>query len=124
MGKKKDKRFGKKPWNYKGREKWLYRKHLHLLNGVEKGFQYMVYVNVNRKGEIFESNPEFSLVEIDNFERCLFNRVIKTMGMCLICGEIDFTVLEEHHPDKEKMPDFKITLCGNCHNRLHFYYGK
>lgn len=50
-------------------------------------------------------------------------KAIGSDGICLFCGEIDPTLFEEHHPDKVKMPDFKITLCANCHRKLHWFYG-
>ena len=53
-----------------------------------------------------------------------FKTAINSLGMCLFCGELDFAVFREHHPDKEKMPDFTITLCANCHEREHFYRGQ
>ena len=45
------------------------------------------------------------------------------MGMCLFCGDIDWRHLEEHHPDKEKMPDFTVALCANCHKEIHWNNG-
>lgn len=38
---------------------------------------------------------------------------------CKICGETDPLKLEEHHPDKINRPDYTITLCANCHSKLH-----
>ena len=54
----------------------------------------------------------------------VFYRMIKSCGICLNCGEIDWRVLDEHHPDKEMMPDFTFTLCANCHRKLHWFIGK
>lgn len=51
-----------------------------------------------------------------------FDRAILGMGCCLFCNELDFRVLEEHHIDKEKLPNFTITLCANCHRKLHWMY--
>ena len=53
----------------------------------------------------------------------LYLRAINSMGMCLFCGELDWRVLQEHHPDKIKLPNFKVTLCANCHAKLHWNYG-
>ena len=52
-------------------------------------------------------------------EREMYNDAINGDGMCLICGEINFHYFQEHHIDKEKMPDFTITLCANHHTQLH-----
>ena len=52
-----------------------------------------------------------------------FNRARKTSGMCLLCGEIDWLVLEEHHVDPVKLPKFKISLCANCHKKIHWFTG-
>jgi RNase P subunit RPR2 len=37
---------------------------------------------------------------------------------CVKCGEVNTEVLEEHHPDKVNMPDYTITLCANCHEKI------
>jgi RNase P subunit RPR2 len=37
---------------------------------------------------------------------------------CIKCGEVNTEVLEEHHPDKVNMPDYTITLCANCHEKI------
>ena len=97
-------------------------KRIHLLYANENGFTYSIYIKITALGEVLE--PHMHLVEESNFEGYLFKRIINSSGMCLICGELDFTVFHEHHIDKDRMPDFTITLCGNCHNRHHFYYGK
>ena len=51
-----------------------------------------------------------------------FKKSISGAGCCLFCNDIDLRVLEEHHIDKEKLPDFTITLCANCHRKLHWMY--
>jgi len=53
----------------------------------------------------------------------LFDRVIKSLGMCLACGDLDFRHFDEHHIDKTKLPDFTITLCANHHRELHWNTG-
>ena len=57
-------------------------------------------------------------------ESTLFRNATKySMGICWECGEINWEFLENHHPDKEKLPDFTVTMCANCHTRLHYYLG-
>ena len=36
---------------------------------------------------------------------------------CQKCAETDPQKLEQHHPDKERQPEYTITLCANCHSR-------
>lgn len=79
-------------------------------------------------------NSKGKLIGIGGFypnttERCevdekRFHVLVKGSGMCLICGSLDLDILEEHHVDKEKMPDFTITLCPNDHRRIHHFIGK
>jgi len=37
---------------------------------------------------------------------------------CKLCGETDPEKLEEHHPDKERFPNYTVTLCANCHSKI------
>ncbi|TKJ46993.1 hypothetical protein CEE34_06075 [Candidatus Aerophobetes bacterium Ae_b3a] len=37
---------------------------------------------------------------------------------CKLCGETDPEKLEEHHPNKEKSPEYTLTLCANCHSKI------
>lgn len=53
----------------------------------------------------------------------VYRKAINSLGMCLFCGDIDWRHLEEHHPDKIKLPDFTVTLCANCHADLHWNKG-
>lgn len=54
----------------------------------------------------------------------LFKRAINSSGMCLFCGEINFIVLQEHHPFPCSLPQFTVTLCANCHAKVHFFAGR
>lgn len=40
-------------------------------------------------------------------------------GRCYMCDENDLVVLETHHVDREKYPDFIVPLCSNCHTRMN-----
>jgi hypothetical protein len=52
-----------------------------------------------------------------------YKTAIQSMGMCMFCSEIDFAVLQQHHVFGRKFDDMKVTLCANCHERLHYYLG-
>lgn len=53
----------------------------------------------------------------------LFKKTTESSGCCLTCGDIDFRHLDEHHIDREKLFNFTITLCANCHRELHWNNG-
>ena len=99
-----------------------------LLSGVDlKETQYSVMLRCTKEGKIKEISFHCSHKQ-HNFkndrERALFWKTKKSSCICLECGELDFRCLQEHHPDKEKMSDFKICLCANCHAKLHWNIGK
>ena len=56
-------------------------------------------------------------------ENQIYNKRRKSMGICIFCGEMNWYFLEEHHPDPLKIPNFKVTLCANCHRKLHWLMG-
>lgn len=81
-----------------------------------------VTLQITVKGVPYVYYRQRSLME-RNFNDIYFKRV-RSDGICFFCGEIDPIVLEEHHIDKEKMPFFTITLCANCHRKIHWYLGR
>lgn len=88
-----------------------------------EGYRVQLTQMVNEKGKII-GRGTFSRTHLQEWsERVKLAKRIKTDGMCLSCGEIDFAVLQQHHPDPVKLPTFTITLCANCHARLHFLTG-
>ena len=91
---------------------------------IEKEKGYGIYQYINQYGDIYGDTIQYHKKRAIN---CVDNmnarRAINSDGMCLICGSIDWTVLQEHHIDKEKMPNFTITLCANHHQKLHYYKG-
>jgi hypothetical protein len=39
-------------------------------------------------------------------------------GHCIICGNTDPRVFEEHHIAGRKHSDLTVTLCANCHQKI------
>lgn len=74
---------------------------------------------VNKNGKILGGRFYASEITLTN----TYYRIINSMGICLFCGDIDWRHLEEHHPDKEKLPNFTVTLCANCHKETHWNNG-
>lgn len=37
---------------------------------------------------------------------------------CKLCGETDPEKLEEHHPNKQRLPNHTETLCASCHSKI------
>jgi len=52
-----------------------------------------------------------------------FEKQCNGLGFCLICNCLDLDILEEHHIFGVNMNDITVTLCPNCHNRLHRFMG-
>ena len=98
----------------------------------EEGEQYTVMIQISNKGVIwgtgFIKHVSWHCRQGGVFmpprQRQLYRNALKSAGICLICGELDFSVFEEHHIDRTKLPNFTITVCGNCHNRFHWFNGK
>lgn len=79
------------------------------------------YQNVDKNGNL---KGGYHFIQRERWQAKNTFTLKKTgMGMCLFCKDIDWKHLEEHHPDKEKMPDFTITLCANCHRDVHYLNG-
>jgi len=99
-------------------------KNIRLISGNEEGWMWNVNLRIANNGTYQNKGTFFAIIPSTagkkQFES---SRKVKGMGMCLICGDIDWRHLEEHHPDAEKMPDFTITLCANHHRQLHFDNG-
>ena len=98
---------------------------INLLKYREKDNAFRVNLRIRPERPFKPLCVEFQFFDVDKTikERKIFRERKKTDGICLFCGETDFMVLEEHHIDKEKMPDFTVTLCANCHRRLHWFTG-
>ena len=97
----------------------IIRKYLFLEENHEVGFS----AGINRYGKVgigFLTQRKVRK-KIDRHE--IYRKRTKSMGMCLFCGDIDWKHLEEHHVDKEKIPNLTITLCANCHRDLHYLNG-
>lgn len=96
-----------------------------LFKGREKSNAFRVILRVRPARPFKPLCVEFTMFDNDMVlrEAKIYRERKKTAGICLFCGEMDFMVLEEHHPDKEKMPNFTITLCANCHRKLHWFTG-
>ena len=90
---------------------------------IEGYFNYSVHTRIDRNGYLLSYIWFGGKRNIPIKDRTKFYKRIHSNGICLFCPEIDFSVLEEHHPYPEKLPDFTITLCANCHARLHWYLG-
>lgn len=98
-------------------------KHLHITNGSGDKFYWHLQQQTNEKGDILGTGS-FHLTELKKRNYyAIFKKAINSWGMCLLCYDIDFKHLEQHHPDPIKMPDFTITLCANCHRDLHWFTG-
>ena len=93
-------------------------KQLSLMAGGNKDRNWRISVRISNKGRVLPSQ----IVISKRTPQCFFKH-IHGDGICLFCGEIDFAVLDSHHPYPDELPNFKITLCANCHRRLHFYSG-
>ena len=108
---------------YKGKTP-KHTKSFTLLSGTEEAWYWRVSVVISPTGG-FWNKGRFTIHRIrkrgEHNQR--YYRAINSMGECLFCGEIDWRVLEEHHPDKEKLPDFTVTLCANCHRKIHWDTG-
>jgi len=84
---------------------------------VAKGWEWCQ--QVNEKGELLGIGS-FQPFDFKPSWKQRFNELRKGFGFCLICNSLDLDILEEHHVTE----DFTITLCPNCHRRLHLYQGK
>ena len=104
------------------------QKLLNIANGaLGKRNYWQIRQVVNREGKICSSNVEclhYEKKKGRDAENNRYLRAIKGMGICLECGELDFRVLCNHHIFGKKYSDIKITLCANCHQRLHWERGR
>ena len=95
---------------------------IQLGRGKNEGWYWDISVHICQNGT-FKNRNQFKFQNVKHMiERVLFHKVIKR-GVCMFCGEIDFRVLEDHHPFPNKDENLKITLCANCHSRLHWMLG-
>ena len=91
---------------------------------IEKDIGWGLYQYIDQKGKVLKQTFNLQVGRNKNsVDNGKFARAIHSDGLCLSCGSLDWTVLQEHHIDKEKMDDFTITLCANCHQKLHYYKG-
>lgn len=107
----------------------IYQKTIVLTSGYEEGCIWDIEVRVlpngsfKNKGAFSYNLKEPNLARIRRWNKKnpkeTYWKKIKTSGICLFCGDIDWRHLEEHHPDKEKMADLTVTVCANCHRELH-----
>jgi hypothetical protein len=59
----------------------------------------------------------------DNYERQKQSRLHKfgtNTPRCAICGNDDWRVIEEHHPDTRKRDNLVVLLCANDHRRVTY----
>jgi hypothetical protein len=90
--------------------------------GKEEGWYWDIDIHVCRNGTFHQKSAlRFRKIKHE-IERTLFSKAVRR-GVCVICGEIDFRVLEDHHPFPDKDKNLKLTLCANCHARLHWMLG-
>ena len=98
-----------------------------MLSGFEDIIYWSLTQYFNQDGKLIGKGY---FVMIDRKEKLkiksesqLFRRCATSSGMCLFCGELDFTHLEEHHPYPDELSDVTLTFCANCHRTIHFYTG-
>ena len=94
-----------------------------LISGNEQGWSWNIQTKIKENGSFANKGVITIRKRPKSKIESRYYSAIHSLGMCLFCGEIDWRVLEEHHPDKEKMPDFTITLCANDHRRVHWDRG-
>ena len=108
-----------------------------LDSGTEKGFGWYIQCEVTRVGTFndkggirlrYKTNHNIYLenkkyMNKRSIEDKRIREIKKGLGFCLICGTIDPIVLIEHHVFGRKSDEITITLCANCHQKLHFYKG-
>lgn len=108
----------------KGGGREMYGRNIYLFGENRKGIGYGIYQYITQHGKVcgdsIQTQTHRSKNAVDNLN---FARAIHSDGFCLRCKSLDWTVLQEHHIDKEKMPNYTITLCANCHQKLHYYKG-
>ena len=116
------------------------KKAITILSEREEEFHYEIQIEVYENGSFGNKGTFFRLHEKRRHQRRkgeglphrvyqqrsdAYNKAVRSDGCCLICGCYDcIDILEQHHPDKKKMPNFTISLCPNCHRRVHLYFGK
>ena len=111
-------------------------KYVTLQTGSEETFHWSLSVGIREKSRVFsgafclasEKARKYRMEYNKKWKRRqggyqIFRNRIKSDGICLFCGEIEWCILEEHHPYPDEMSDITFTLCANCHRRLHWYMG-
>jgi len=104
------------------------QKLLNLLNRSLGNHNYWeIRQVVNNEGKICSSSVNcyhYIKKRGKNVENNQYNRAINGMGMCLICGKIDFRTHQERHIFGKKSDKLTITLCANHHQILHWERGR
>ena len=91
---------------------------------IERNMGWGLSQYIDQIGNVLKQTFNYQVGRSKNsVDNSNFARAIHSDGHCLICGSLDWTVLQEHHIDKKKMEDFTVTLCANCHQKLHYYKG-
>ena len=73
--------------------------------------QSEVKINLIIDDNDFETKRKLNKKEYQNNK---LNKIIKSGGYCLICGELDLTIIELHHINDSS---YTVPLCSNCHHR-------
>lgn len=98
-------------------------RHIGLYGWQEEGHYYNIRVLINSIGKILDRGSWMGTNNRGKAETFLIRKKVDGGGLCLFCGCIDWMCLENHHPDKIKMPNFSVTLCANCHRKVHWMNG-
>lgn len=91
-----------KQWKEKNPERYAHNQTAYRKKNKER------IVQVRKK--YYLRNREAKLLD-----RLIYRFKSNTMGFCLMCGELNLIVLEDHHIFGRKISDTTITLCANHH---------
>ena len=97
-------------------------KTFYLYSLYEGDYQTTICIKVAKNGGVYSAYFNH-INKRQKYDLDTYNNHKKSDGMCLFCGDIDFSHLQQHHLLPDELPTFSITLCANCHASLHFYTG-
>lgn len=116
----------KNPLKYKAKQaKWRASNRDHI-NTEKKKWRLLnpnnekeIYTKQNHKPESLSYRSHWKRKHKDQYkEKKFLKEFVSTDGCCLVCGEINPFMLEQHHPFGKENP-FTITLCSNHHSIGH-----